>query len=423
MYKASHFRIEKFVIIWIFFFYSSSNSFWGHRLFINSNAFAAFAALFPAVLILYILLRQKIRMKKDLLFFSVCLFAVIAISSGFGAKYLLYYGLCILLLFLSDIAEYRSLLKLFYFLAILFTIGSLINLLLPSVYKAIVLPAFSGSTQYARLAKWANRSQNKIIPGFANQTSFNACHLVYGIGYLGNKLIIKKRLRFKEWIILALFVFCLILTNKRAHFLFTMLALVFCYYFTAENKNKGKRLLAIALGGTLALLLLYYLINHIDAGVFRKLRETLIKYENEEDISSGRVYLYSLALKYFNQHPIFGIGWEQFRLLPEHSNPISTHNIYLELLCETGIIGVTVFLCFFVKAFRTAILNWKNRTDGETGFYAAFCVFMQLFFLLYGLTGNPLYDPPYYFPYFLICAYTFSFDRFLSNPANCIQER
>lgn len=37
-----------------------------------------------------------------------------------------------------------------------------------------------------------------------------------------------------------------------------------------------------------------------------------------------------------------------------------------------------------------------------------FSLFLQLFFLIYGITGNPLYDFIYYMPYLFACAYTFS---------------
>ena len=33
-----------------------------------------------------------------------------------------------------------------------------------------------------------------------------------------------------------------------------------------------------------------------------------------------------------------------------------------------------------------------------------FSVSMQVFFLLYGFTGNPLYDKEMYFPYYIACA-------------------
>lgn len=71
------------------------------------------------------------------------------------------------------------------------------------------------------------------------------------------------------------------------------------------------------------------------------------------DISSGRFELYALAWKLFWQHPLFGIGWGQFAsMIPEGFIHVhngggvqvlrDVHCIYLQFLCESGIIG---FVC------------------------------------------------------------------------------
>ena len=167
--------------------------------------------------------------------------------------------------------------------------------------------------------------------------------------------------------------------------------------------------------GVLGIALFLALLPRLDIGVFKKLNTTVeaLESDNDEDVMSGRGELYLLALKYFSRYPIFGIGWETFRFLPDVPGGVETHNIYLQLLCETGIIGFGIFLSFFAYALVTTMKNCRLARTEEERLAASFCLFMQLFFLMYGLTGNPLYDPPYYVPYFIVCAFSFSQRRYL----------
>ncbi len=125
------------------------------------------------------------------------------------------------------------------------------------------------------------------------------------------------------------------------------------------------------------------------------------------DYTSDRIdLLWIPAIKMFWQQPIFGLGWRGFRYtFQEYSSMYQmndTHNIFLQLLCETGIVGfLLVMTAFFTAYYRTAKLLYslKKKQDtfrAETRLYLCFSIMVQTFFLLYGLTGNPLYDRIFY---------------------------
>ena len=80
------------------------------------------------------------------------------------------------------------------------------------------------------------------------------------------------------------------------------------------------------------------------------------------------------------------------------------HNIYLELLCETGLLG----FCVFIMAMASSIvITWKNinflshqerdveLTSIKLALSVSFAI--QFFVLLYGMTGNPIYDSTFCF--------------------------
>ncbi len=125
------------------------------------------------------------------------------------------------------------------------------------------------------------------------------------------------------------------------------------------------------------------------------------------DYTSDRIdLLWIPAIKLFWQHPVFGLGWRGFRYtFHEYSSMYQmndTHNIFLQLLCETGIVGFLLVMTAFSTAYyRTAKLLYrlKRKQDSfwaETRLYLCFSLMVQTFFLLYGLTGNPLYDRIFY---------------------------
>lgn len=54
-----------------------------------------------------------------------------------------------------------------------------------------------------------------------------------------------------------------------------------------------------------------------------------------------RLNLYSEAWEYFKTNPIFGIGYNQFRIYNE--NGYYSHSTYLEILADSGIVGTVLF--------------------------------------------------------------------------------
>ena len=408
-------NLEKSAVYLTFLLYISTNSFWGYRAFHENDLFAAAACLAPICLFLAHYINVKWRIPVTVLIVSVTIYALIVVRSGFYPKMILFYGMCLMLLLDTQIAETPAQLKHFYYFSFLFALGSFVNLYLPGIYRRVILPAFSGSSQYGRLLEWFGRRSYRIIPGFANQTSFNAGHFVYGIGYiLCKRFTYAKKMRM-EWAAVAVLGICLVLTNKRAHFLFLIFALVIAYYYSGEKSKKGKRLAILVMVGVLGIALFLTLLPRLNIGVFRKLNTTMeaLESDNDEDVMSGRGGLYEVAIKHFLRNPIFGIGWERFRFLPDLPGSMEAHNIYLQLLCETGVIGFGIFVGFFIYGLYIAGKNCREAETEEGRHMASFCLFMQIFFLLYGLTGNPLYDPPYYVPYFIVCAFSFSQRRYL----------
>jgi len=143
-----------------------------------------------------------------------------------------------------------------------------------------------------------------------------------------------------------------------------------------------------------------------------------------------RYFLWSLAIKVFLLHPVAGVGLWQFQNVVEQLSVVKNipvfhyvrgltpHNMLLEVLAETGIIGAVALFIFYVAVLRRA---WKvarlGRTQDEICF--GWGLFLSLF---YFAVGN-LYTETwigYHFMFFL--ALLMIFERQLKS-APMIEQR
>jgi len=73
-----------------------------------------------------------------------------------------------------------------------------------------------------------------------------------------------------------------------------------------------------------------------------------------ESSAAVRLDLWNHAMKLFQSHPIFGVGFGGFEFtVPEKIQFKDTHNLYLKTLSEQGIIGFSLLLVIFFMALKS----------------------------------------------------------------------
>jgi len=82
------------------------------------------------------------------------------------------------------------------------------------------------------------------------------------------------------------------------------------------------------------------------------------KREGDESVQK-REYIWMLAKEYIFKSPIYGHGYEASAYLL----PFDTHNMYLDLLLEGGIIALIFFIFIFLIGFKVAYSVFKASTD------------------------------------------------------------
>lgn len=170
----------------------------------------------------------------------------------------------------------------------------------------------------------------------------------------------------------------LFLTNKRGFVLFSVCIMAFILW--NNSRNKLKAFLAILVVGILFTFMLF----KTELG-----QDMILRTLQQDDITTGRSKIYRIMWQDFLNHPFFGNGtYTTNNVIPIHNG----HNIYFQVLRENGIIGFLFFVSFLMYNLFISVVGIKRTNSLENKFQLEFSIALQLLFILWGMTGNPLYD-------------------------------
>lgn len=335
----------------------------------------------------------------------VTLICFSTVTYGVLSSGIIFYGISAVLLIYSSYTDPSSLyksMKILKLAGILFAIGCYWQYTFPDQYYSWLFPQF-GSSYHESITR--QFTYNKMCTGFTNQTAVSAQFIILGImaviySDLANKKQKKTWISIIELIILAGGLF---LTGKRSPILNFGIA-----YFAVDictikrSKLFGRLLLTCALIGILILAVIYLapLFSESESrNAIVRLMEFNSDVEDGGDFSNGRLFLAAIALSYFLDNPIIGIGWGKFGALNDITG---VHNIYLQLLCECGVIGFIIAVWSMLYIYRKTISMLKLASRlrlHELTILIKCSVFIQSYILIYGFLGNPIYDQNYLLMY------------------------
>ena len=282
--------------------------------------------------------------------------------------------------------------KIVIFFSTIHAIATWFFYLVPSAYPHIV-PLF-GSWADGMLRQF----DRGYAPGLSPTYSLNAIYLGMGACVCMGQYITKKHNLFQ----LIFLVSAVLLTGKRSQLLATICAFLVVYYFynSDQKANRIFKLIAIAIVSIIVFLIAAQFVPQL-ATFINRFQETA----EMGDVSLGRFDRFLTSYNVFLENPILGIGWNgssyYFRELDGIF--INVHNIYIQLLMETGIVGSIAYYLFFVSTLIISVKIVSKikliDTGKDVAQYCCGSLAIQVFFLLYGITGNPLYDAPALIPY------------------------
>ena len=222
-----------------------------------------------------------------------------------------------------------------------------------------------------------------------------------------NETQAERRKKSTLLILLVLTAVALLLTTKRGVLVWSLFAVVATYWIVNQKKLRSfLQLVAMAVGGYA---LLYFLMGMIPAlsDVFERFSTM-----GKDGASLERLAMWQLALSMFGEYPVFGAGFWSFpqyyarRLFGIFNNDrrykynMAAHNVYFQVLGETGLVGFILYLSavglVLLETIRL-VRKYFHAPNPEIRFAVTFSLCIQFFYLAYSLSGNCLYDIVFYF--------------------------
>ena len=140
-----------------------------------------------------------------------------------------------------------------------------------------------------------------------------------------------------------------------------------CLLSLLIKREKGKRNVFIVVG---------FLIGIFCFLIWIGIRPLIEEFSSIQDISKDydiqyRFQSWKASAKLVEDFPLFGVGMETFSsIFPRYKTSdlqyyyLHLENDYLQLLCETGLVGFGIFLWFMLNLFRQIVLGF-SRYDGR----------------------------------------------------------
>ena len=154
----------------------------------------------------------------------------------------------------------------------------------------------------------------------------------------------------------------IILTFSRGGIISIILSTIIALFIDQQRGIKSK--IRIIVVSTILFVIINSLINY-----YTRISITEIIFDRftklSSDNGSGRYELWINALQTFREYPILGIGTNATLSynLAKYGTDHYIHNVFLEILSETGIVGITSYLLFILATIRTFS---KKYIDGKT---------------------------------------------------------
>lgn len=277
-------------------------------------------------------------------------------------------------------------------------------------YTEKIIPLFPWAID--RLIRQYNSG---CIAGITSHYSTNAMFLSTGL-LIAIAMFLKQKQ--KRYLLSAIILFVsLLMTGKRAHILFSAFAIFFIYFISLIKQGLRRMILntVVVMLITIIVAGVFFLLFPSLATFIQRFKETI----DAGDISLGRFDFWTLALNAFKENPLLGIGWKHYQI---DINPgYDVHNVYLQIICETGVVGAIIFFAWFILLYWKTLRNYikiiscNNDNLLDDKYLVYFSFLYQTFFFLYCFTGNPLYETIMFVPYFISCMITICFSKHMKG--------
>lgn len=281
----------------------------------------------------------------------------------------------------SSLAISEFTVKTHYYISVSILMFTIFSYFFPNLFEAFINPLLMEGSQGA----FRYFLNNGTLSGISGQTGTNAFLLSVGLS-----ILLFKKKNFKDIVLLLLFVFFIFMSGKRGIILANLIAYITVYFVI--NRFNYKKIISIIVILICLALSTWWLLS------FNLIREL-------NEFSSGRIALYNQAINIFKENFLFGTGINTFSTNLIESiyfeEGLNAHNVYIQLLSEVGLIGLIIFCIAQISTFTYV---YKLSTEKTESKYILSVLYFNVFFIIYSLLGNPLYDYSFFYIYLSLIA-------------------
>ena len=343
-----------------------------------------------------LILNNVIQMQWIILLLFLTLGLVYTINSYQLLRILLqylFYTFLILMSFRNTF--YTRMLEIFLWICTILGVIIIITL----IDKNFIVNNFSFLYTESAIKSIIGRTESNAYSGLLGEVAYSAFAMNIGISIIVAKYLSQKKISVINWGQLTIFIIGILVSFKRSLLLIPIFAF-FILFIISKKDNKiknGIKILTLLIGIILIVIM-----------IFPETLDTIGRFganTTNGDALNGRTDLWEYSWDMFIQNPIIGLGFGSYTTFCNSQGfewNYMAHNIYIQLLGEVGLIGFIIFMAFFINSIIKTLKSIKRECDVQNLQLLYFSLFMQIVFLLYGLTGNPLYFPQQMIVY-IIC--------------------
>jgi len=287
--------------------------------------------------------------------------------------------------FWGDTERMMGLFNILHFLA-LFLVG--FSLFRNEKELKLLLPVFTGISTALCLygiLQWFGLTSIKPgvdrIMATVGNSSVLASYLIFGLFFSIYLALVNKKNNFKTtyFIVAFLHLTAIFLTGTRGAYVGVAFGFLISLVILFKNSKQNKKLRRIIMAAFILLLISYgFLFINKDSGWVQGntyLRRST-QFSLDDSTAITRFMSWKWGLQGFKEKPILGYGLNQFAipynkyLEPAYYNYAPgenyfdrAHNIIIELLATTGVIGTSIYLLFLIVIFYSIFKYYKKDKD------------------------------------------------------------
>ena len=186
----------------------------------------------------------------------------------------------------------------------------------------------------------------------------------------------------------VLSIFAVILTSSRKSILMSVFGIVLIVIFNYRARVYMLRVLCI-LGGVVLLVLLIYQIPPLYRAIGMRINAMLSFFLEDQAVDysiSLRRYYIDIAKSILREHPVFGIGLNNFSYYVRAYGTTLTycHNNYWEIAAGLGVVGLIVYYWFYFYLFLRLV---RQLLDGHKSALLFVALLLQFLVFEYGIVN------------------------------------